>query len=164
MVSEPDRGLIARSPFETQRNAPGTAVTREPGASGAEMGWASRLAVRRLIVYAVLWAWIAAMVGLVVVASGQKQLRREVAVMEVVRGEGAMSTGRFELSRGLHRVEWDAPCVLDVELWRQHRGEDLFVLPLGRRSSKAVTVPIAVDGSRYFLSVGAACAWEIGIR
>jgi hypothetical protein len=115
------------------------------------------------VVYGLLWSWVVAVVGLVTVASGQDPVVAERAVMEVVTGDGDMSTDTFRLSRGLHRIRWDAPCVLEVELWRNVGGRDVFLLPLGRRSSKEVIVPIGRDGKHYFLSVGADCAWTIGI-
>lgn len=78
-------------------------------------------------------------------------------------GEGDMSTGTFRLERGLHRLVWSAPCVLDVEIWRNVDGRDVFVYPLGRHAARSVTLPVATTG-RYFLSVGSGCAWSIAVR
>lgn len=141
-----------------------TGDTKTPPASLLGQGpGAYRLVMKRLLVYGLLWAWLVGVVALVGSGVSRPRIEAERAAMESVSGSGDMSTSTFRLGRGLHRIAWDAPCRLDVELWRSINGEDVFVYPLGRSHSRSVTFPIAETG-RYFFSVGAACGWRIGVR
>ncbi len=139
-------------------------MTKTPAAHLLGQGpRAYRVDVRRIVVYGLLWAWVLAVVVLVSTGASRPRIERDRAVAEVIMGEGDMSTGTFRLERGLHRLVWSAPCVLDVEIWRNVDGRDVFVYPLGRHAARSVTLPVAATG-RYFLSVGSGCAWSIAVR